>query len=391
MSDLTNESAGVSTAGTGVVPAIGGFVAPGFERVRDAFEANFREGREVGATFAVQRGSDVLVDLWGGWCDRGKTRPWEENTLVNVWSTTKGLASLCVAMLVDRGLLSYEQTMASVWPEFAASGKAALTVGEVLSHQGGLAGAADRIATEDFADHDAMAARLARQAPMFATGESGYHAITHGYLTGEIVRRVDGRTLGRFFREEIAEPLGADAWIGLPETEEGRIAEMIPAPPGKPAPLPPHPAARAALANPPLNATAANERWWRAAEIPSVNAQTNARALVKIYGMLAAGGEAAGRRYIRGETIEEATKKRVHSKDLVLGIPMRWGAGFSRNDGVTYGKNRNTFGHSGWGGSFGCADPDAKLGIAYAMNRMFANLRGDPRSLALLEATYASL
>jgi CubicO group peptidase (beta-lactamase class C family) len=370
---------------------IGGRVAPGFERVRDAFEKNFRDGLEVGASFAVERRGEVLVDLWGGWGDRAKSRPWNEDTLVNVWSTTKGLASLCVAMLVDRGLLSYEQTMTSVWPEFAAGGKGALTVGEVLSHQGGLAGAADKLVTRDFGDHEAMAMRLAMQAPMFETGVSGYHAITHGYLTGEIVRRIDGRTLGRFFREEIAVPLGADAWIGLPESEEGRVAEMIPAPPGKPAPLAPHPAARAALANPPLDATAANERWWRACEIPSVNAQTNARALAAIYGMLAAGGEAGGHRYLGREAIEKATRKRVHSKDLVLGIPMRWGAGFSRNDGVTYGANRNTYGHSGWGGSFGCADPDAALGIGYAMNQMYANLRGDPRSLALLEATYTSL
>lgn len=372
-------------------PSIHGTVAPGFERVREAFEANFREGREVGATFAVQRGDELLVDLWGGHADRTKTSPWEKNTLINVWSTTKGLASLCVAMLVDRGKLSYEQTMASVWPEFAANGKAALTVGEVLSHQGGLSGAADKLVTEDFGDHDAMAARLAAQAPIFETGVSGYHAITHGFLTGEIVRRVDGRTLGRFFREEVTQPLEADAWIGLPESEEARCADMIPSPPGKPAPLPPHPAARAALANPPLNAESANQRWWRACEIPSVNAQTNARALASIYGMLAAGGEAGGRRYLGREAIEEATKKRVHAKDLVLGIPMRWGAGFSRNDGVTYGPNRNTFGHSGWGGSFGCADPDAGIGIGYAMNQMYANLRGDPRSLALLEALYASL
>jgi CubicO group peptidase (beta-lactamase class C family) len=261
-----------------------------------------------------------------------------------------------------------------------------------LSHQGGLSGATDKLATRDFADHAAMCARLALQSPLFETGTSGYHAITHGYLTGELVRRADGRTLGQFFRQEVAGPLGADAWIGLPESEEGRIAEMIPAPAsGKPAPLPPHPAARAALANPPLDAKAANERWWRECEIPSVNAQTNARAVAKIYAMLAGGGEAGGRRYLGSEAIAEATRMRVHSKDLVLGIPMRWGAGFSINDGVTYGPNRATFGHSGWGGSFGCADPEARIGIGYAMNQMYGNLRGDPRSLALLEAVYASI
>lgn len=370
---------------------ISGNVAPGFERVRDAFESNFRSGREVGASFSVQCDGITVVDLWGGFMDGERTRAWQSDTLVNVWSTTKGFAALCVAMLVDRGLISYDQPLASIWPEFAAAGKEALTIGDVLSHQGGLSGADSPLKAEDYADPAAMAARLAAQAPMFAPGQSGYHAVTYGFLAGEIVRRVDGRTLGRFFAEEIAGPLGADAWIGLPESEDHRVAEMIAAPKGRPQPLPPHPAARTALANPPLDAKLPNERWWRAAEIPSVNAQTNARAIAKIYGMLARGGEAGGRRYLSAETIAAATRKRVHMTDLVLGIPMRWAAGFSRNDGVTYGKNRNTFGHSGWGGSFGCADPDAKLGMGYAMNQMYANLRGDPRSLALIGAVYESL
>ncbi|MFN2376691.1 MAG: serine hydrolase domain-containing protein [Candidatus Binatia bacterium] len=372
-------------------PGIGGHVAPGFEKVRKAFEANFAGGLETGASFAVERDGEPLVDLWGGFADAAGQRAWQADTLVNVWSTTKGLASLCVAMLVDRGLLSYEQSMADLWPEFAAAGKQDLTVGEVLSHQGGLSGAAAKISVREFADHDAMASLLAGQVPLFDKGQSGYHAVTHGFLTGEIVRRVDGRTLGRFFAEEVAGPLGADAWIGLPPGEDGRVATMIPAPKGTPMALPPHPAARAALANPPLDAEAANADWWRRAEIPSVNAQANAGALARIYGMLASGGERDGRRYLSPATIAEATRKRVHGKDLVLGIPMRWAAGFSINDGITYGKNRNTYGHSGWGGSFGCADPDARLGIGYAMNRMYANLRGDPRSLSLLAALYESL
>lgn len=368
-----------------------GQVAEGFERVRDAFAANFAAGRETGASFAVAIDGRRVVDLWGGFADRAGTRPWQKDTLVNVWSTTKGLASLCIAILVDRGRLSYEQTVASVWPEFAAAGKEKLTIGELLSHQGGLSGATTTLATADFADHEAMAQLLAAQEPMFATGQSGYHAVTHGFLTGELVRRVTGRSLGRFFAEAVAGPLGADAWIGLPESEDFRVCEMIAAPAGTPQPLPRHPAARAALANPPIDADAPNQRWWRAAEIPSVNAQTNARALATIYGMLACGGEAAGRRYLSPETIAEATRTRVHGTDLVLGIPMRWAAGFARNDGAIYGPNRSAFGHSGWGGSFGCADGDARLSMGYAMNRMYANLRGDPRTLDLVAAVYACL
>ena len=368
-----------------------GRVEPGLEKVRDAFAVNFAEGLEVGASFAVVQDGRLVVDLWGGHADRERTKPWHRDTLANVWSSTKGLASLCVAMLVDRGRLSYEQTVASVWPEFAAAGKETLTIGEILSHQGGLSGFTEKVSSREYADHDAMAARLAAQAPLFDKGQSGYHAVTHGFLTGELVRRAAGRSLGRFFAETVAGPLGTDVWIGLPQTEDGRAAEMVPAPRGAPVALPPHPAARAALGNPPLDAEVPNERWWRACEIPSVNAQANARGLATIYGMLARGGEFAGHRYLSQATLAEATRKRVHGKDLVLGIPMRWAAGFSCNDGVTYGENRNTFGHSGWGGSFGCADPDARLGIAYAMNQMSSTLRGDPRTLRLIEATYDSL
>ncbi len=371
-----------------------GHVEPGFERVREAFEANFAEGREVGASFAVELDGKPVVDLWGGFADRGRTRPWQADTLANVWSTTKGFSSLCIAMLVDRGRLSYEQTVASVWPEFAAAGKEHLTVGQVMSHQGGLSGATTKLSPREYADHDAMAERLAAQAPMFEPGQSGYHAVTHGFLAGELVRRTVGRSLGRFFAESVAVPLGADAWIGLPESEDGRVCEMLRAHvlagTLQPA-LPPHPAARAALANPPLDGELPNERWWRAAEIPAANAQTNARAIAKIYAMIARGGETGGRHYLSAETIGEATRERVASTDLVLGFPMRWGAGFLLNDGMTYGPNLRSFGHSGWGGSFGCADPDAKLGIGYAMNQMFANVRGDPRSLALLQAVYDSL
>ena len=373
---------------------IRGHVDPAFERVRDAFALNFAEGREVGASFAVELDGRPVVDLWGGFADRARTRPWQADTLANVWSTTKGFASLCIAMIVDRGRLSYEQTVASVWPEFAAAGKERLTIGEAMSHQAGLSGLTTKLSAHDYADHDAMARRIAAQAPMFEPGQSGYHAITHGFIASELVRRTVGRTLGQFFAESVAVPLGADAWIGLPESEDGRVCEMLRAHvrAGTPQPaLPPHPAARAALANPPLDGEAPNERWWRAAEIPSANGQANARSIATIYGMLARGGEAGGRRYLSAATTGEATRERVHSTDLVLGFPMRWGAGFLLNDGTIYGPNPHAFGHSGWGGSFGCADPDAKLGIGYAMNQMYANVRGDPRSLALVRAVYDSV
>jgi len=370
---------------------IAGRVAPGFEPVRDAFAANFHAGRELGASFAVVRDGEVVVDLWGGWCDRARTRPWRADTLANVWSTTKGLAALCVALLVDRGVLDYEAPVAKSWPEFAAAGKGALTVAELMSHQAGLSGAAVPVTLRDLADHAKMAALLAAQTPFFPAGESGYHALTHGVLAGELVRRASGRTLGRFFAEEIAQPLGADAWIGLPETEDGRAAEMEPPADAPSLPPPQHPAAHAAFLNPPPDPEAPNQRWWRAAEIPAANGQANARALATVYGALVGTGAQGGVRVLAPATLEAATRVRVARPDHVLLLPMRWAAGFLRNLGGLYGPSDAAFGHSGWGGSFGCADPEARLGIGYAMNRMDPNLVGDPRSLALIEAVYASL
>jgi CubicO group peptidase (beta-lactamase class C family) len=368
-----------------------GFVATGFERVREAFAENFAAGREVGASFAVTRDGELVAELWGGFRDAARTKPWTRDTLVNVWSTTKGLAALCVALLVERGQLSYEQTVASVWPEFAAAGKGALTVAQLLSHQGGLSGLREPIAITDFADHARIARLLAAQAPFFAPGVSGYHAITHGFLASELVRRTTGKTLGAFFREEIAAPLGADAWIGLPESEDARAAEMIPPQGGPNMPLPEHPAVRAALGNPPLDPAVPNQRWWRAAELPAANGHATAAGLARIYGMLARGGEQDGRRFLSERTLAQATRERVLSTDLVLQVPMQWAAGWMLNDLGIYGPNARTFAHAGWGGSFGAADPDAKLGIGYAMNQMYPNLMGDPRSISLIEATYACL
>lgn len=370
---------------------IDGFVATGFERVRDAFAENFDAGREVGASFAVARDGELVVELWGGFRDRARTQPWSRDTLINVWSTTKGLAALCIALLVDRGRLAYEQTVASVWPEFAAGGKQALTVAQLLSHQGGLSGLREPIAMRDFADHAKIARLLSAQAPFFAPGQSGYHAVTHGFLAGELVRRTTGQTLGAFFADEVARPLGADAWIGLPETQDSRAAEMIAPVGGANMPLPEHPAARAALGNPPLDPEVPNQRWWRAAEIPAANGQASATGLARIYGMLARGGEQSGTRFLARETLAQATRERVRCTDLVLQMPARWAAGWMLNEGGMYGPNNNTFGHSGWGGAFGAADPDARLGFGYAMNQMYPNLQGDPRSLTLIAATYASL
>ncbi|HEX7757991.1 MAG TPA: serine hydrolase domain-containing protein, partial [Caulobacteraceae bacterium] len=245
---------------------IAGETAAGFVGVRDAFAANFhRQGdyREVGAAMAVYHRGVLVADLWGGFANRARTRPWRRDTLVNVWSATKAVTATAVAQLVDRGRLSYDDAVASVWPEFGAAGKGAVTVAQVLSHQAGLPGFAEPTSIEDQFDWQGCVAKLARQAPAWPPGTaSSYHAMTFGWLAGEIVRRVDGRSLGRYVAEEIAGPLGADIHIGLPQALEARVAEILgpktPPDPAAVAQLPP--AALMALVNPAQDPEAPNAR-----------------------------------------------------------------------------------------------------------------------------------
>ncbi len=368
---------------------IEGTVHPKFERVREAFEQNFRGRDEVGATVAVVLDGEPVVDLWGGYADRGRTRLWEDDTLVNVYSTTKGLAALCVAMLVDRGAFAYDTAVVELWPEFGAAGKGDVTVETLLSHQAGLCGLRDSISVEDYYDHDKMAGMLAAMEPWWTPGTAnGYHAMTYGFLAGELVRRATGKTLGAFFASEIAEPLRADFFIGLPQSEDARVAEMIgPKTEADPFAQDPSPAAISALSNPPLDMEVPNTRAWRAAEIPAANGQGHARGLARIYGELARGwGD-----LISAAVLTRATQVRCEREDLVLGVPVRWSAGWIRNTPPLYGPGDTAYGHSGAGGSFGFADPERRLGVGYAMNQMFANLQGDPRGLRLVDAVYASL
>ncbi len=371
---------------------IRGFARPPFEKVERVFRESVERGEEVGASFAVYHRGELVVDLAGGHADRTRSRPWTGETLVNVWSTTKGMAALCCAMLVDRGLLDYGQPVAEIWPEFAAAGKGRVTLADLLAHRAGVPGVRERLRLEDLFDQEAMASRLAREEPFFEPGSrSGYHAITFGHLAGEIVRRVTGRSLGRFFREEVAAPLGLDFHIGLPEEAEPLVAELIGFPAEEREALPATPVRRAALGNPPVGPETPNRRDWRAAELPAANGQGTARALARAYAVLAAGGERFGVRLLSPRTLERATAVENEQDDLVLGLPMRWSRGFIRNTFGMYGPSDRAFGHSGFGGSYACADPDRDLAIAYTMNRMAANLASDPRGLRLLGAVHAAL
>ena len=375
---------------------IDGFAAPGLETVRDTFAANFaRQGdyREVGAALCVYRDGQPIVDLWGGFADAARTRPWTADTLVNVWSTTKLAAAVVVARCVDLGLIAYDQPVAETWPEFASAGKARVTVAQVMSHQAGLPGFAEPTTLDDLYDADLIAARLAAQAPVFPPGTANsYHAVTYGCLAGEIVRRASGRTLGALFREDIAGPLGADFHIGLAASEEPRVAELLP--PKSPvdaATLDLTEPARMALSNPAQDPTRPNLRRWRAAELPALNGQASARGVARLAAALAGGGALDGVRILSEGAVKAMSVIAADRPDLMLGFNPQWGMGVAHNLIGVFGSNPATVGHSGWGGSFGSADPDGRIAIGYVLNQMGSELVGDPRGKGLADAVYAAL
>lgn len=366
-----------------------------FAAVRDAFAQNLTEGLDQGAAFAVVADGRVVVDLWGGYADAMGERPWARETLVNIWSTTKGVAALAIAMLVDQGVLDYEAPVARVWPEFAAGGKAEVSLGCLLSHQAGLPGCLEPITVEDLLAWRPFVDRLAALAPLWPPGEDcAYHAVSFGHLAGEVLRRADGRSIGAFVAEEIARPFGAEIYIGLPASEDARAAEIIVGPGSDDDLIEAEyqPFARLGYLNPRIDPGAPNCRAWRAAEVPAANGQADALSLARLYGALASDGMVDGKRLLRPQTIAAATAERYRGFELAFGWPIAFGAGFMLNEVEEFGPGPRAFGHSGWGGSYAFADPDAGIGVAYVMNQMlgFGN-DYDPRQLRLLGALYDAL
>jgi CubicO group peptidase (beta-lactamase class C family) len=375
---------------------ISGQVATGFEPVRDAFAAAFNSapevGKELGAAFAVWHGEDLIIYLWGGYKDRARTAPWQADTLVPVYSTTKPIAAFVVAMALERAGVSHDAPLTSIWPEFAQNGKAEITIAEALSHQAGLAGFADPIDPALWLEPRALAADLAKLAPLWPpeTG-SGYHPQTWGFLAGEIVERVAGVSLGTLLRQQITHTPDEtiDFFIGTPATEHGRIAEM--AKPKSPPQLGEiSPEARIAF----LTRWAAPNRGgavWREVEIPSTNGHGTARATARLYGLYANQGRLGGRSLLSPERFAALTRVRTSGQDRVLPFAIDFAAGVMVNAQKVYGPNPNSFGHSGWGGSMGLADPDRGLSAAYVMNQQSSFLQGDPRARSLIAALYGCL
>ncbi|PWI13545.1 EstA family serine hydrolase [Streptomyces sp. Act143] len=373
-----------------------------FAAVRTAFEENFRDRGELGAAVAVTAGGRLVVDLWGGWADSARTRPWERDTLVNVWSTSKGPTALCAHVLADRGLLDLDAPVAAYWPEFAAAGKEKVLVRHLLSHRSGLSGLREPHSLQELYDWEFTTRRLAVTEPWWEPGtRSGYHALTYGFLVGEVVRRVSGLLPGAFLRREVTGPLGIDFGIGLPESEYGRAAELEHMAPvanteqdAAAAQLPP--LALAALANPPVGAADANSPQWRAAEIPAANGHGTARAVAQLYGVFAGRGTYDGHRVLSPEAAERVREGQGSCRDLVLGgglgrdTEVALGLWLSGESG-SYGPNPRAFGHDGFGGSCGLADPEAGVSLGYVMNRMGPRIADDPRKTALVDALYSTL
>jgi CubicO group peptidase (beta-lactamase class C family) len=371
---------------------ISGFAPARFARVKDVFAASFAAGEELGARFTLVEAGEVVLDIWGGFADRKRTLAWDERTLAPVFSTTKAVAALMIARLVEAGKLDYGQTVASVWPAFAQAGKGQVTIEQAISHQDGLPGFAEPMDPGLWTDWDAICARLAAMAPMWPPGTaSGYHPVTVGYVVGEIFRRVDGRTIGTAFREDIGAPFGLDLWIGLPDGVEGRLAELQ-----RPSAVPEfgeiNEPTRAAFLTPWSSAAGKAGADYRRMEVPSTNGYATAEAFAKLMGALANDGWLDGGEILSPALIAEAARERIRGQDVVLPFVMSWGAGFMRNEpNFPWGPGREAFGHSGWGGSCAFADPERKLGGAYVMNKQGVALMGDARPSRLIEAAYAAL
>jgi CubicO group peptidase (beta-lactamase class C family) len=367
-----------------------GFSDPKFTAAADAFQSNLTTGADLGASFCATVDGEVVVDLWGGWADEARTRPWVKDTIVNVYSTTKTMTALTALMLADRGLIAFDAPVARYWPEFAQNGKDGVKVSHLMSHASGLYGWTERMTVQDLYDWDKACANLAAQAPSWPPGTAvGYHAITQGNLVGEVVRRVTGKSLGTVFREEIAEPLGADFHIGLPASEDARVADLIP-PPAVTPDLPPSEYLISIMTNPPIDPLDTRTRAWRAAEIPAAGGHGNARSIAQVHAILANGGVAQGKRFISEAGCRAALVPQAEGMDLVLGIPARYGLGFGLPDMVPM-KNRNSMFWGGYGGSLIIIDMDARTTFAYAMNRMGTTTIGDERAMAIVRAMWSAL
>jgi CubicO group peptidase (beta-lactamase class C family) len=378
------------------VAEVHGTFDPAFTPVRDALAEQLGSGEDLGASIVVDVDGKRLVDIWGGHRDAARSRPWTEDTVVNVWSTTKMVTNLAALMLVDRGRLDPYKPVATWWPEFGQNGKEQIELRHLLSHTSGVSGWEQPFRGEQMYDLEDATGRLAEQAPWWEPGTaSGYHAQNQGHLIGELVRRVSGRSLTDFVASEIAGPLGADFTIGLPEADWGRVAEIVPPPPldfdlaavSEDSPM------FKTLIAPGVDAAVANTAPWRRAELGALNGHGNARSVGRILSALALGGVVDGVRLLSPDTITVIFDEQSHGPDLVLGVPLRFGIGYAlpETQTVPYVPQGRACYWGGWGGSVVIVDLDTRTTISYVMNKMAPGIIGSDRSQAYVRAALACL
>ncbi len=370
-----------------------GVCDPRFEQMREILSANLDSGADTGASVAVMLGGELVVDMWGGTVAANDPTPWERDTIVNVWSTTKTMMALSALLLVDRGLLDVDAPVSTYWPEFAQNGKENVRVRHFLGHTSGVSGWEKPVTVDDVFDWEASTEKLASQAPWWEPGsQSGYHAMNQGHLVGEVVRRITGMKLGEFFRSEIGEPFDIDFHIGLAEREFGRVATLTPPPPptndlralGRD-----HPAIKT-FTGPLVIADYASSPEWRQADIPAANGHGNARSVAQVQSLISTMGKLGGTRVMSSDAVEEIFRVQADGFDLVLQIPVKFGLGYGLpNETAAYLPDRRICFWCGYGGSMVVNDLDNEMTVAYVMNRMDEGLLADERGHSLVSAALA--
>ncbi|KAK4078128.1 uncharacterized protein Triagg1_3144 [Trichoderma aggressivum f. europaeum] len=375
---------------------IQGHLDPKFEELRDLFQKNLDSKAEIGASISLNIDGKDVVDIWGGFADEECTRPWESDTIVGVWSSTKGLASLALLMLIDRGLVDADAKVAKYWPEFAANGKQDIEIRHIMSHTSGLSAWEENVTWDDVCDQDSAAAKLAAQAPLWEPGTaSAYHIVTFGVLIAEVVKRVTGKPLKQFVAEEIAAPLKADFQIGLLDKDVPRVSNIIPhkdTPPPREAPEAGDVAIKT-FTNPALDVNMLKLETIRKADLSSLNGFANARAMNRIFSVLALGGEVNGVRLVSEKTIELIFREQSNGTCLTTGHVVRWGIGYALGGSglVNFMPTGRIGVWGGWGGSLFVFDADRKLTFTYAMNQMSNRIMAHGREGGYLTAVYKAL
>jgi CubicO group peptidase (beta-lactamase class C family) len=376
-----------------------GFSSAQFEPLKKLLAEKLESGEELGASIVINIDGKNVVDLWGGYSDEAKSKPWSEDTITNVWSSTKTVAAFATLLLHERGLLSVDEPVAKYWPEFAENGKEKILVRHLLSHTSGVSGWEETITAEQAADLSHSIPLLAKQAPWWEPGTaSGYHMLNFGHLLGEVVRRVTGKPMKEFVASEIAGPLNADFQVGLLDKDLPRVSDVIPPPPMDIdfSQIPAGSPAAKTFPNPVLDAQAANKEWWRHADMSGANGHTNARGINRILSTISNGGTVDGKKWFSQNTIDTIFRQQSNGPDLIVGVPLNFGIGYgisgpATSQGVPWIPQGKVAFWGGYGGSWEIMDVDRKVTFTYVMNKMGLGVLGNSRTVEYVQLAWKLL